>query len=62
MKYIIWADERKNEAVVVEAESQWDAVEIGADMFDVTPDQVNTVDADRLGEAEYYGVAHALKD
>lgn len=61
MKFIIWKDGGQADAQSIEAADMPQAIETAAELLGVDVDQVNIIDAARVGEAEYYGVAHALE-
>lgn len=66
MKYIVWADGRESEARKINAENVIAALVDACSMFGVEPAEVNIIHAEsfnggpNIGEAEYYGVSHAL--
>ncbi|WP_353981678.1 hypothetical protein [Salinicola endophyticus] len=61
MDFIIWKDGGNSEAVVISAADMPDGVEQAAELLGVEAEQVNIIEASRIGEADYYGVSHALK-
>jgi hypothetical protein len=61
MEFIVWPDGRKSDAKLIEAVDYPDAIEEAANIFDVGSDQINVIEASRLGEAEYYGVDWVVK-
>lgn len=58
-KFLVWADDRKAEAVIISAADMTDAIESAAARFSVEECEVNILSEDRFGEADYYGVADA---
>jgi hypothetical protein len=57
---VIWADGKKDEAFTVECSDVGEFDLFGAaELLGVGLDEVNSCDA---GQADYYGVAHALAD
>lgn len=61
MQFIIWKDGEQADAQSIKATDMPEAIEAAADVLGVEADRVNIIDATRVGEAEYYGVAHALE-
>ena len=61
MKFIIWKDGEQAGAQSIESADMLEAIEEASEMLGVDADQANIIDASRVGEAEYYGVAHALE-
>lgn len=61
MKFIIWKDGEQAEARLIEAGDMPEGIEEATALLGVEADQVNIIEAARVGEAEYYGVAHALE-
>jgi len=66
MNFIVWADGHKSEARKVTAADMPAAIEAACSMFGVEADEVNIINAESVnggpnaGEAEHYGVSHAL--
>lgn len=59
IKYIVWANGHKSEARVIEAENMPDAIETAESLLGVAADEVNIIEEERRGAADYYGVADA---
>lgn len=66
MEFIVWADDRETGARKVKAADTTAAIEAACSVFVVEADEVNIINAEsvnggpNVGEAEYYGVSHAL--
>ncbi|HSH28634.1 MAG TPA: hypothetical protein VK971_01905 [Thiohalobacter sp.] len=59
--YVVWPDGRNHEAELIEAASMPEAIDQAAEKFGIAADRVNIIDAERIGEAAYHGVAHVIR-
>lgn len=59
IKFIVWVDDRKDDARVVEADNAEAALAWGEGEFGVDLDKLNIIEEEQRGAADYYGVADA---
>ena len=59
MRFVIWKDGDQANAQVIAAGNMPDALDEAENLLGISADEINIIDATRIGEAEYYGVSHA---